>query len=98
MQLKKNTEQRSNGPDVDKINSMDVECATHDDENQDYLEDAADSESTIDEISQHMKTNMAVIDVGSLGAKFDGRLDASKAKLVQQNSVSPEVCHRLRVY
>ncbi|XP_043813471.1 kelch domain-containing protein 4 isoform X2 [Manihot esculenta] len=88
--LKKNTEQRSNGPDVDKINSMDVECATHDDENQDYLEDAADSESTIDEISQHMKTNMAVIDVGSLGAKFDGRLDASKAKLVQQNSVSPE--------
>ncbi|KAG8652644.1 kelch domain-containing protein 4 isoform X3 [Manihot esculenta] len=89
--LKKNTEQRSNGPDVDKINSMDVECATHDDENQDYLEDAADSESTIDEISQHMKTNMAVIDVGSLGAKFDGRLDASKAKLVQQNSVSPEI-------
>ncbi|KAJ9163850.1 hypothetical protein P3X46_023478 [Hevea brasiliensis] len=89
--LKKSSEQRSNGSDIDKINAMEMECATNDDENQDYLEDAADPESTIGEISQHMKTNMSVVDDGSLGAKFDGKPDASKAKLVQQNSVSPEI-------
>ncbi|XP_002511256.2 kelch domain-containing protein 4 [Ricinus communis] len=92
--LKKIPEQRCNGPDVDKMSVMEMEetaaFPTNDDENQDYHGEAAGIESTINEISQIMKTNMD-LDDGSSTSKLDGKADASKAKMVLQNSVSSEV-------
>ncbi|KDP30979.1 hypothetical protein JCGZ_11355 [Jatropha curcas] len=87
--LKKSSERRSNESAADKMDAMEMVCPPNDDDNPDYHEEAADTESSIDAISQSMKTNMVILD-GSLDAKFDEKPEASKAKLVPQNSVSPE--------
>ncbi|XP_050223976.1 uncharacterized protein LOC126673761 [Mercurialis annua] len=86
--LKKNSEQRSNGSDVDKTNAMEIDESVNDG-NQDYREEVAGLESTIDEISESMTANMDVDD-GSSTSKFDGKSDTSKSKMVLQNSVSLE--------
>ncbi|XP_065873843.1 uncharacterized protein [Euphorbia lathyris] len=89
--LKKSSQQMSNGSNLDKINAMETEYPMNEDANQDYLEEAPDAESTIDEISDNVKTNMALVDHGCSVAKFDGKPDASKAKLAEQDSILPEV-------
>ncbi|WCJ36206.1 Kelch domain-containing protein 4 [Euphorbia peplus] len=88
--LKKSSHQMSNGSNVDKIDAMETEYPTNEDANQDYLEEARDAESTIDEISDNVKTNMALVDHGS-AAKVNAEPGASKDKLSEPDSVLPEV-------
>uniref|UniRef100_A0A2P2KNR0 Kelch repeat-containing family protein n=1 Tax=Rhizophora mucronata TaxID=61149 RepID=A0A2P2KNR0_RHIMU len=86
--VKKSSEQKPNHSN--RLNTIDnAECHTNGkDENLEYVEEEADMENSIDETSQNM-TNMTVVDDGSCAVKVDG--DPSKAKLVHQNSVFPEI-------
>ncbi|KAK9278334.1 hypothetical protein L1049_027899 [Liquidambar formosana] len=63
--LKKSSDQKLNGTDLDnKIGPIEPEkCAANDnDENSEYHEEAADMESNIEGISQHIETSMTVHD------------------------------------
>ncbi|RVW59129.1 Kelch domain-containing protein 4 [Vitis vinifera] len=60
------------------------------DDNLESHEEAADLESSIDEISRHMTTNITVND-GGPSIKSDGRPHESGAQLDLQNSISSEI-------
>lgn len=94
LQLKKSSEQKANCSDPhDKINPTEEEelDANYKDENTEYYEEADETESNIDDLSQHMPTSVTVDDSG-LAAKSDGKPIKSKTKSDMQKSVLPEVC------
>lgn len=91
--VKKSSDKKYNGATLDnKIGSIDLEeCEENDgDDNLESHEEAADLESSIDEISRHMTTNITVND-GGPSIKSDGRPHESGAQLDLQNSISSEI-------
>ncbi|KAJ4712503.1 kelch domain-containing protein 4 [Melia azedarach] len=91
--LKKSSEQKANCSDPhDKINPTEEEelDANYKDENTEYYEEADETESNIDDLSQHMPTSVTVDDSG-LAAKSDGKPIKSKTKSDMQKSVLPEI-------
>lgn len=91
--VKKSSDKKYNGATLDnKIGSIDLEkCEENDgDYNLESHEEAADLESSIDEISRHMTTNITVND-GGPSIKSDGRPHESGAQLDLQNSISSEI-------
>lgn len=94
LQVKKSSDKKYNGATLDnKIGSIDLEKREENDgdDNLESHEEAADLESSIDEISRHMTTNITVND-GGPSIKSDGRPHESGAQLDLQNSISSEVC------
>lgn len=91
--VKKSSDKKYNGATLDnKIGSIDLEkCEENNgDDNLESHEEAADLESSIDEISRHMTTNITVND-GGPSIKSDGRPHESGAQLDLQNSISSEI-------
>ncbi|KAL6319712.1 hypothetical protein AAG906_026785 [Vitis piasezkii] len=91
--VKKSSDKKYNGATLDnKIGSIDLEkCEENDgDDNLESHEEVADLESSIDEISRHMTTNITVND-GGPSIKSDGRPHESGAQLDLQNSISSEI-------
>ena len=94
LQLKKSSDKKCNGASLDnKSGSIDLEKYEEDDgdDNLESHEEVADLESSIDEISRHMETNITVND-GGPSIKSDVRPHEPGAQLDLQNLISSEVC------
>ncbi|KAH1074677.1 hypothetical protein J1N35_027005 [Gossypium stocksii] len=76
----------------DKVN-IEAETSGIDDKDQimEYDEEAADEESNIDEMSEHIVANMTIDDERSIKSASKPQQTKSKSKFNVQDSVSPEV-------